>query len=60
VTRRFPDLLFVLVTGFAATVTGAACSLLVDGVDAKRWVWAAAGAAAVAVAVTAGVWREDR
>lgn len=59
-TRRLPDLLFAVVTGFAAMGAGAASSLLADGVDAKRWVWAAAGAI---VAVTAGVWRgwrEDR
>lgn len=44
---------FFLAAGFTSTVVAAACSLLADGVTAKRWTWAVAG---VVCAVAAGVW----
>lgn len=48
---------FYAATGAAATVLAAVCSLLVDGVAAKRWTWAAVG---LAVAIGAGLWRAWR
>lgn len=51
---------FFAATGAAALFLAACCSLLADGVAAKRWTWAAVG---LAVSVGAGLWRalrEDR
>lgn len=44
---------FYAAVGAAATVLAAVCSLLVDGVAAKRWTWVAVG---LAVSVAAGLW----
>lgn len=48
---------FFLAAGLASTTLAAACSLLADGVAAKRWTWAAVG---LAVPVAAGLWRAWR
>jgi hypothetical protein len=45
---------FLLAAGAASTVVAAACSLLADGVTAKRWTWAAVG---VVCAAAVGAWR---
>lgn len=52
--RGLRPVAFYLAAGVAATDCAAAASLLVDGVDAKRIVWAAVGGA---VALGVGVWR---
>lgn len=51
---RLHPLAFCLAAGIAATGCAAAASLLVDGVDAKRVVWATVE---LLVALGAGVWR---
>lgn len=48
---------FLLAAGAVSTVVAAACSLLADGVTAKRWTWAVAGAVC---AVAAGAWQVRR
>jgi len=48
---------FFAASGLAATTLAAACSLLADGVTARRWAWAGAG---LAVSVGAGLWRAWR
>lgn len=50
-------LVFYPAVGLAGTVLAAWCSLLADGVAAKRWTWVAVG---LAVAVGAGLWRAWR
>lgn len=56
-TRRIRSVVFLLSAGAFGTVAAGACTLLVDGVVAKRVVWAAT---AVVVSVAAGWWRAWR
>ena len=58
--RRLRVIVFHLAAGVLATGCGGACSLLVEGVTAKRIVWLAVG---ISVSLGLAVWwalREER
>jgi hypothetical protein len=57
-TRILRRLASLLLAGFLATVAGAACSLLVDGVTAKRVTWAVVAFVLAAAVGLRGALRE--